>query len=809
MLLDKSVSADPQSLGRWLILLVGAAMMLIAHPATADPWYEHYSKAETALGDQDWTLAVQQINEALERKGDSGARVRTYGMNVTSYFPYFKLGIAYYHLGQFDAALQAFETEVRLGAIAQSESASVEIERYRGLVQEARTTAAGEEQLRIRQIVEQSLSDARDLEGRGLLDDAMAALDRALAVAPDDVDAQSAMNQLRQRLAERELEQQRNQRASNLVRDGRALLSERLYSEASSLFRQALFLKPSSEVQELLDDAQGKLLAELEAGREFEDLRTAILDGLEQVRGLESAGQLDAALDRLQSVLVLEPSNLEARSIQSRLLEARRAAEKESARQTAIGQLLAEAESRFQVGSAEEALSASNRVLALDPGNSAALKYVAQAYGMISRKLLGTAATGNIPPAVRFVDLRQEGEDGALVQTISTPDFRLNGVIIDNSPVEVVFSGSGNRVLETTFNSQPLGEYFLTEFNVESRLPPGLSTFRLVATDAEDLISSSEYAVIYARPFFRAPWFYGLMLGSGVAVSGALLWRRSRRRERLRRRKFNPYVAGAPVLDDDMFFGRHALVDRILQTIHNNSLLIYGERRIGKTSIQHQLKKRLRELDDPIYEFHPVFVDLQGTPETRFFQTLADDIFQELAPVLNGLTPGKDISGDYSYRDFIRDVHAVLKTLKNRTSKKVKLVLLIDEVDELNDYDPRINQKLRSLFMKSFAENLAAVVSGVEIKKHWEREGSPWYNFFEEIQVEPLAPQDARELIERPIGKIFKLDSGVVERIISLTGGKPYLIQKLCISLVTRLHEQHRRRITIADVEAVGRTGGA
>jgi organic radical activating enzyme len=64
-------------------------------------------------------------------------------------------------------------------------------------------------------------------------------------------------------------------------------------------------------------------------------------------------------------------------------------------------------------------------------------------------------------------------------------------------------------------------------------------------------------------------------------------------------------------------------------------------------------------------------------------------------------------------------------------------------------------------------------------------------------------------LIERPIGKIFKLDSGVVERIISLTGGKPYLIQKLCISLVTRLHEQHRRRITIADVEAVGRTGGA
>lgn len=809
MLLDKSVSADPRSLGRWLILLVGAAMVLIADPATADPWYEHYSNAEQALGDQEWMLAVQEINEALEKKGDSGARVRSYGMKVTSYFPYFKLGIAYYHLGQLDAALQAFETEARLGAIAQSKSASAELERYRVLVHEARATAAAEEKQRIHQIVEQSLSDARDLEGQGLMDEAMAALDRALAVAPDDVEAQGAMSQLRQWLGEQERERQHDQRASNLVEDGRALLRERQYSEASSLFRQALFLNPSSEIQELLDDALGKLLAELEASRGREDQRTTIGAGLEEVRVLESVGRLAQALDRLQSVLVLEPSNQEAQAIQSRLLQARKEAEAESARQAAIGQLLAESASRFEAGSAEEALSAANRVLALDPGNGAALKHVAQAYGIISRKLLGTGPRGNIPPAVRFVDLRREADDGTLVQTIRTPDFRLNGVIIDDSPVEVTFYGDDDMVLETGLNSQPLGEFYLTEFNVESRLSPGRSTFRLVATDSEDLISSSEYAVIYVRPFFRAPWFYALLIGSSVVLSGALLWRRSRRRERLRRRKFNPYVAGAPVLDDDMFFGRHALVDRILQTIHNNSLLIYGERRIGKTSIQHQLKKRLRELDDPIYEFHPVFVDLQGTPETRFFQTLADDIFQDLAPVLNGLTPGKDISGDYSYRDFIRDVHAVLKTLKNRTPKKVKLVLLIDEVDELNDYDPRINQKLRSLFMKSFAENLAAVVSGVEIKKQWEREGSPWYNFFEEIQVEPLAPQDARELIERPIGKIFKLDSGVVERIISLTGGKPYLIQKLCISLVTRLHEQHRRRITIADVEAVGLTGGA
>jgi organic radical activating enzyme len=56
---------------------------------------------------------------------------------------------------------------------------------------------------------------------------------------------------------------------------------------------------------------------------------------------------------------------------------------------------------------------------------------------------------------------------------------------------------------------------------------------------------------------------------------------------------------------------------------------------------------------------------------------------------------------------------------------------------------------------------------------------------------------------------MFKLDRGVENKIMSITGGKPYLIQKVCISLVSRLHEQHRRRITMADVEAVGRPDGA
>lgn len=793
---------------RRLARLSALSLLVIARPAFADPWYEHYLNGEQALDNEEWVLAVEELNAAIERKGDSGARVRSYGMNVIAYFPYLKLGIAYHHLGQHDAALQAFETESRLGAITESDRARSQLERYRLLAEAARLEASREERERIRQIVEQSIHRAQDLSDQGLWDEGVSALDAALAVAPDDAEALEVMQKLRESLAQHERDLERSRQISKLVADGKALVDAGRYSEASSLFRQAQFLEPSPEFQALLDDARGGLLAELEGNREFDSWMTAVTTFLQEAEQFEIAGQPAAALDRLQSVLVLEPSNPRALEIQRRLLEAMRQTQAEDARLDTIRKLLDEAGSKIAAGSAEEALGAANRVLALDSGNSAALAYVAQAYGVISRKLLGPSPRGNIPPAVRFVDQRGEADDGVLVQMTDQPDFRLNGVIIDDSPVDVVARDQNDEVLEMDLDSQPLGDIVITEFSIRSSLAPGRSTFRILATDSENLTSSSEYVVLYARPYYRAPWFFAAFLALVSAIGVGSLARRTTRRRQLRTRRFNPYVAGSPVIDENMFFGRRELVDRILQTIHNNSLLIYGERRIGKTSIQHQLRKRLQDLDDPEYDFHPVYIDLQGTPENQFFRTIAQDISEQLKPLLEGLSLGEASSGEYTYRDFIAELRAALRVLQSRTTKKVRLVLLIDEVDELNDYDPRINQKLRSLFMKNFAENMVALVSGVEIKKHWEREGSPWYNFFEEIEVTPLDPREARELIERPIRGMFRLESGVVEKIMSLTAGKPYLIQKLCISLVTRLHEQHRRKITVADVEAVAGSGG-
>ena len=784
-----------------LVAVLIVAVIAAAPPVWANYWYEHYARAETALENGNWERAIEELQQALERKGDSGARVRSYGMKVVAYFPYLKLGIAYYHLGQLDAALQAFQTEEQLGAIQGSASDLAELERYRRLALEGRAEAAEVEGQRIAQIVRESLRNTEILERQGRLPEAMESLGEGLAVDPENPDAVAKMEELRAEVVRLDRERLDVTRSAEFVGRGRSLLEEGSYAEASSLFRQALEIRPSTEAQRLFDRARAGLLAEIQADEDAEARQLAIASGLTRARELEGTGRFAEALDKLQPVLAAEPQNRDALALQQRILER----QQNSAIQDSLGRALEEADAAVEAGHFEGAISAANRALALDPGNANALEHVRISYGQINRRLLGSRTVENIPPAIRFADFRSDLEDGVRAQLVQNPDFRLSGVVIDTSPVDVRFRGPSDREIEGSSTSQPMGEIYITEFTLDDELVDGASTYQLVATDNAGLMTSAEYTVVYSAPIFRSLWFQLTVALVPIAVLAGVWAHRARRRRQLMKRRFNPYIAGAPVLDTEMFFGRDQLIERILQTIHNNSLLLYGERRIGKTSLQHHLRRRLQQLDDPIYDFFPVYVDLQGTPESQFFATLAEDVFHELEPLLGGMRQGEGLNSDadYGYRELVADLRRVLKVLEGKSSKQVKLVLLIDEVDELNAYDPRVNQRLRSLFMKSFAENLVAVVSGVEIRKQWDKEGSPWYNFFEEIEVTPIGRDDAENLITRPIGGVFKIDQKVTDRILELTDRKPYHVQRLCVALVNRMYEQGRREITTADVDAV------
>ncbi len=187
------------------------------------------------------------------------------------------------------------------------------------------------------------------------------------------------------------------------------------------------------------------------------------------------------------------------------------------------------------------------------------------------------------------------------------------------------------------------------------------------------------------------------------------------------------------------------MIRRILSTIHNNSILVCGGPGSGKTMLLRDLEKRLLAAGDPATEFFPVFLNLHRVPERLLFATVADAVMKQLDQTASGRVERR--GADYSHRDLANDFRRLIRTLGNNNPKKVMLALLVDGIDQLNHYDPRITQRVRSLFMASLAENLVMVATAVEIDKRWEQEGSPWYNFFEEFA---LFHEDKHD--RRPVG---------------------------------------------------------
>ena len=344
----------------------------------------------------------------------------------------------------------------------------------------------------------------------------------------------------------------------------------------------------------------------------------------------------------------------------------------------------------------------------------------------------------------------------------------------------------------------------MVDIDRELQLEPGPNEVVVTGIDSSGLQRTEMHQVTRRLRFYETALFVPSAGAAAVGLLGTGLVVQRVRRRRAIRRRFNPYIAGAPVLEDEMFFGREKLTQRLLNVLHHNSLMITGERRIGKTTFLYHLKKVLTADEGSDYRFFPVFVDLQGVPEHGFFHALMSDVVEAL-----GLTPATRESlrflpqpDSYDGRDFSHDLQRVIEELKVRTDKKVKLALLIDEVDVLNEYSERINQRLRSIFMKTFSENLVAVMSGVGVKRTWNSEVSPWYNFFDEIEIAGFTREEAEALIKRPVAGVFRYQPEAVERILALSQLKPYLLQKFCVHAVNRMLEDGRTTVRSTDVEA-------
>ncbi|MEM7531026.1 MAG: two-component regulator propeller domain-containing protein [Chloroflexota bacterium] len=305
------------------------------------------------------------------------------------------------------------------------------------------------------------------------------------------------------------------------------------------------------------------------------------------------------------------------------------------------------------------------------------------------------------------------------------------------------------------------------------------------------------------------------LIGVATYVSLLMLQKRRKAIEALHR-GYNPYISGEPVREADMFYARHSVLRQIIDTLHHNSIMIYGERRIGKTTLLYQLAHRLSTVDDTEYWFAPLYIDLEGTKQENFFHFLIEEIVLGLSSLtkedegfvdtLQKLNYLKTESNQYTDRHFNRDLRRVISALteygeRTFAGRDLRLILLLDEMDVISQYDHLVQQQLRRIFMRDFAATMGAVVAGIQISREWERIESPWYNLFNEIEVEPFGDADALELLTEPVKDYYTYDEAVTDFIIKHSHGRPFRVQQYGLIAVNQMLKAKRRQVLLEDAE--------
>jgi tetratricopeptide (TPR) repeat protein len=270
----------------------------------------------------------------------------------------------------------------------------------------------------------------------------------------------------------------------------------------------------------------------------------------------------------------------------------------------------------------------------------------------------------------------------------------------------------------------------------------------------------------------------------------------------------NPYIAGAPVTEKRMFFGREdvfAWIERSLSGQYaDHILVVHGQRRVGKTSVLKQLGNRLPD------RYIPVFFDLQGRTHTtldRFMWWLAREIVRVLKQE-------RDIAITPPDRElFTQDIeyfeNRFLPDLKPYLGNDKVLLLTFDEFDNLEESEVKdvlarpLIDHLRRLMEFS---NLNFIFSIGSSGRKLENMQAAYTEFFKAAlykKISFLTRDDGQRLITLPVQGIIEYEQDAVRQIYDIVSGHPYFTQLVCHELFSRCQKTGQRTISRADVDAI------
>ncbi|EDN71325.1 conserved hypothetical protein [Beggiatoa sp. PS] len=285
----------------------------------------------------------------------------------------------------------------------------------------------------------------------------------------------------------------------------------------------------------------------------------------------------------------------------------------------------------------------------------------------------------------------------------------------------------------------------------------------------------------------------------------------------------NPYAEwaeAAEVTDVNMFFGREQLIDNLASTINNantaKSLVIYGQKRTGKSSILHHLEKRLKLPIIPVkFSIGDITTSLSLTTflyritqriETAF-EDLADNGYPQVSIKRPALAQLQE-SPELTFHDYMEGLRKILK--QETVYQNAKIILFIDEFTYV--YGEFMKERIPDTFMKFWKAILqkgyfGSVIVGQDTMPRFIARFPNEFQVAQAEKVSYLAEEHARQLIEKPIHMPTTNESrykgSAVDKIMELTACNPFYIQIFCNRLVEYMNEKRLARVTDAHIERV------
>ncbi|MEA3357057.1 MAG: ATP-binding protein, partial [Patescibacteria group bacterium] len=296
----------------------------------------------------------------------------------------------------------------------------------------------------------------------------------------------------------------------------------------------------------------------------------------------------------------------------------------------------------------------------------------------------------------------------------------------------------------------------------------------------------------------------------------------------------NPYAAyakGGIVADPEMFYGREELIQNIATVIYKSRaqskcITVYGQKRAGKSSILHHLKKRLEKRKDilildlgdirGIFDAHssaPLLYRILRNILWKLELAIEDRVDEGFIPLDLTFPKDREFYAHPSPLILFKDVfdRYLRQASKLDDWHNVRIVVLIDEFSEI--YTQIVAKKIPEMFMKNWKALLqenyfSAVLAGQDVMPKFKQRFPNEFGTAQDEPVSCLRREDAIKLIDEPIriggreGE-SRYREQAIKQILDLSARNPFYIQILCNRLVEYMNRKRAPLVTEAYVKHV------